>query len=313
MRRLLIPELSSILKSAAKDLLSAAAVAEQSEAEAMRLASAGFSSVEANAVGMEGYKSAGQLAFKAIQSVMYTQAGQASSPDLLDGGATCAGVFANISANGFKYPVFAKTGCPKLFKSFSPFVVGAAIAPPTVDAAIDNVAQQQLVFVAHAHEEYAMRRRLAALDVCVNPFEALHNHANGANVLKVFTCDAVGVRTTATPINIEDGTVVGLFEDSATDPVYKMTATTPTIDIDGSINYPGSDASGYEAWLDNEYFISLNVVYPAGDIAADDYVTPILTSGDDTDIVLGTVLLIRCIADDYSDLIGELTNYDPST
>jgi hypothetical protein len=274
----------------------------------MRLAALGVDSVEANAAGIEAYKRAGQLAFAAMQTVMYTQNDSSQPADLKDSAVGCATMFSDISTNGFLYPIFAKTGCPKNFKSFAPAAFNNTA--DAVDAGLPTAVDDRLMIIAHAHEEYAVRKMITGGSGKTNPFRAMQLHFHGVNpVIHIAQCDAVGDALTATPVGIEDGNFIGVWI-SADNTDYAFDVAATTINIDGSSGLPGAPAAGYEAWLIDEHFIVLNIDVNLGATA---YAAQLTAAANNTDVVAGTNLLVRAIADSYLDISGELASYDPSS
>lgn len=308
MRYLSSTELSGVLDTAIHQLTQSRTLVLQGEQEAMRLAALGVDSVEANAAGIEAYRRAGQLAFTAMQTVMYTQNDSAQPADLKDSAVGCATMFADIATNGFLYPIFAKTGCPKNFRSFAPAAYNNNA--DAVDAGLPTSNADRLMLIAHAHEEYAIRKMITGGSGRTNPFRALQLHFHGSSaVLHISQCDAVGDANTATPVGIEGGNFIGVWI-SADNTDYAFDVAATTINIDGSFGAPGSPAAGYEAWLIDEHFIALNIDVNLGTTP---YAVQLVAAGDATDVVVGTNLLVRVIADSYLDISGELSGYDPST
>lgn len=318
MRHYSIDDLTKTIDTAIAQLQQAKLLAQKGEVGAMAAAAAGALANEANAIGITGYKEAGRMAFRAIQTIMYTQKGHASgyNMDLKDSTDTCAQVFGNLESVGFLYPRFAKIGCPTQFTRYWAGVVDETGIP---DANMPSAeATPYLLVTALKHGNFDQREALRATTAVQNPnpFEAIHSQIGASGpIVQLFTCDADGVDgLTATPGDgtglgdITGGDIYGRAIVEVTGaPIYSFAAHSNAAVADYYIRdaqaiYGNTKA---EAWHANEWWIALAIDPGAS--------TKIDTGGAATQYVeSGESLLIRTIADQQSDL-GTPTAYNPST
>jgi len=326
MRHYLPNDLVAILDIAAEQIKEAKQLILKSEAGAMNAARSGALANEANAIGIAGYKQAGRLAFRAIQTIMYTQKGHISAynMDLKDSTDTCANVFGSLESEGFLYPRFAKIGCPKQFTKYTAAVVDKTNFP---DANLPSVeTANYLLFTALKHGDYDQREvyRGTSATQNPNPFESIHALLTGSTgpIVQIFECDAFGEDgTTATPgdLNgvldtigdIRGGDIYGraIYDALGTPPRYSYFADSSAAAKNYYIVQPfvrhGGAHVKAEAWHAGEWWLAISLD-PGGSAKFDD------TGAATQKVYAAEELLIRTIADQQSDL-GTPTIYNPST